>query len=219
MSTKSDDPNPKSFAVQQTPAQLRNLLKVIDKNLAFARPKSALNVGEERVRMPTRDDLTIVFEYQNTRNSCEVNLRIKWHERDDESVTPQPINSLPRIEEVAQDLELKLKLTKAGIRHPLDLVHKCDERGGLEQLASNTGISRETLERLRGISELTQITPIQGYTAKILWETGVKSASQLSTMTATQLLDQLKTAKTPALTKGRLQVSHAWVRPTQTTDS
>eukprot|EP00961_Rhodomonas_salina_P266432 3601512-Rhodomonas_salina.3 len=114
MSTAKGDDAAQSFAVQRNVTELRQILKTIDTNVAKAKPAKALDLGKESVAMPNRDDLNIMVEFKAEGNTRELQLKLKW--KLDTGGSSAPTNSMPRIEEVAHDLFLKLALQKAGLR-------------------------------------------------------------------------------------------------------
>ena len=80
-------------------------------------------------------------------------------------------------------------LAELGIRNSRHLFERVENEGDLHTLSSETGIAKEALSELLGLSDLVRAYGVGPAFARILYETGVHSIAELKQFSPQQVVD------------------------------
>ncbi len=115
------------------------------------------------------------------------------------------------------DRELEMKLKTKGVKDSEDLIALCHSNG-VDQVAADLGVERETLSLLVNRAQLVRIRGIgEAYTI-LLEEVGVKSVADLAAQAPDELRSQLEQTNESRKIVGRvpaLAMVNGWVNKAQ----
>lgn len=137
-----------------------------------------------------------------TETSSENNLQqkpteSKVYSSNEENDIPRPVTKTPslshQIEKIHSIDRKKIKrLHKVGIFTTKDLLKQCVSRNEIDAICQLLEINTDTLNHWLAISDLMRIPDINDKIAKLIIESGVKSAQALTKVDATALVEQIQ---------------------------
>ena len=100
-------------------------------------------------------------------------------------------------------------LAELGIRNSRHIFEQVENEGDLHTLSSETGIAKETLSELLGLSDLVRAYGVGPAFARILYETGIHSIDELKQFSPQQVVDlyESQTQKKADFTVSDIQFS------------
>jgi predicted flap endonuclease-1-like 5' DNA nuclease len=116
------------------------------------------------------------------------------------------------------DRELETKLKAKGVKDSEDLIALCQKNGGVDAVAADLGIDRETLSALVNRANLVRIRGIGEAYTMLLEGAGVKSVGDLAAKSPTELRSQLEQLNESHKVVGRvpaLAMVNGWVNKAQ----
>lgn len=150
-----------------------------------------------------------IGEFSSASGISEKYLTLLRREANSYLPNPVPLDKFSGFEE--KDIN---KLAVAGVKNSLHLFEIVKENMGSDSLPAKFGVSQEFLSELAGLSDLVRAYGVGPAFARILYDTGIHSISELRSYTPRQVIDlyEKKTGKKADFSTSDIKFSLALVQ-------